>query len=58
MVNVWSCNQVQFVLTAMIIYHAKSGHCLVVWSKVTQLKKIGGPGISDLKTLSMALRVR
>jgi hypothetical protein len=37
---------------------AKSGHCLVAWSKLARPKKLGGPGISDLKTLSLALRVR
>jgi hypothetical protein len=32
---------------------ANSGHCLLVWSKVTWPKKLGGPGI-----LSLELRVR
>jgi hypothetical protein len=37
---------------------AKGGHCLVAWPVVTQPKELGGLGISDLKTLGWALRVR
>jgi hypothetical protein len=63
--------QVQFMLTATIIYHAmaaqlpmegrkeaKGGHCLVAWTKVTKPKEMGGLGVADLKSLGMALRVR
>jgi hypothetical protein len=78
--------QVQFVLTATIIYQAmaldlpqwmfkaidkirrgymwrgrkeaKGGHCLLAWPKVTQPMNLGGLGISDLKFLSIPLRVR
>jgi hypothetical protein len=37
---------------------AKGGHCLLMWPKVTQPKNLGGLGISNLKFLSIALRVR
>jgi hypothetical protein len=37
---------------------AMSGHCLVAWSTVTKSKEMGGLGITDLKTLGKALRVR
>ena len=78
--------QVQFVLTAMLIYlamaidlppwaikaidkirrgfvwrgrkEAKGGHCLIAWPKVCRAKELGGLGISDLKSLCIALRVR
>ena len=77
--------QVQFVLTAMLVYvamatdlppwaikaidkirraflwrgrkDAKGGHCLIAWPKVCR-RELGGLGISDLKRLSCALRVR
>ena len=78
--------QVQFVLTAMLIYlamaidlppwaikaidkirrgfvwrgrkEAKGGHCLIAWPKVCRAKELDGLGISDLKSQSIALRVR
>ena len=78
--------QVQFVLTAMLVYllmaidfppwaikavdkirrgflwrgrkEAKGGHCLVAWGKTCQPHELGGLGISDLKRLSWALRMR
>ncbi|GJM87556.1 hypothetical protein PR202_ga03523 [Eleusine coracana subsp. coracana] len=37
---------------------AKGGHCLVAWGKMTRPKELGGLGISDLKNLVWALRVR
>jgi hypothetical protein len=37
---------------------AKGGHCLIAWPKVCQAKELGGLRISDLKSLSIALRVR
>lgn len=78
--------QVQFVLTATVMYHvmalelppwaikavdkirrgylwrgrkeANGGHCLIAWPKVTRPKELGGLGISDLRALGWALRVR
>jgi hypothetical protein len=37
---------------------AKGGHCLIAWPKVCRAKELGGLGISDLKPLCIALRVR
>ena len=37
---------------------AKDGHCLIAWPKVCRAKELGGLGISDLKSLGSALRVR
>jgi hypothetical protein len=37
---------------------AKGGHCLVAWVKVCQPLELGGLGISDLKSLGWALRMR
>jgi hypothetical protein len=37
---------------------AKGGHCIVAWPKVCLPKELGGLGISDLKSLSWALRMR
>jgi len=37
---------------------AKGGHCLVAWVKVCLPKELGGLGISDLKSLGWALRMR
>jgi hypothetical protein len=37
---------------------AKGGHCLITWPKVCRAKELGGLGISDLKSLGIALRVR
>jgi hypothetical protein len=37
---------------------AKGGHCLVSWGKVCLPKELGGLGISDLKSLGWALRMR
>ena len=37
---------------------AKGGHCLIAWPKVCRAKELGGLGISDLKSLGIALRVR
>jgi hypothetical protein len=37
---------------------AKGGHCLIAWPKVCRAKELGKLGISDLKSLSIALRVR
>ncbi|KAG2564742.1 hypothetical protein PVAP13_7NG023489 [Panicum virgatum] len=37
---------------------AKGGHCLIAWPKVCRTKELGGLGISDLKSLGIALRVR
>ena len=34
------------------------GHCLIAWSKVCRPHELGGLGISDLKSLGWALRVR
>jgi len=78
--------QVQFVLTAMLIYlamaidvppwairplikseeislwrgrkEANGGHCLLAWPKVCRAKELGGLGISDLKSLGIALWIR
>ena len=78
--------QVQFVLTAMLVYlvmaidfppwaikavdkfrrgflwrgrkEAKGGHCLVAWGKVSRPPELGGLGISDMKFLGWALRMR
>jgi len=73
--------QVQFVLTAMLVYllmaidfqpwaikavdkiwrgwkNAKGGHCLVAWEKTCHPPKLGGLGISNLKNLGWALRMR
>jgi hypothetical protein len=36
----------------------KGGHCLVAWVKVCQPLELGGLGISDLKSLGWALRMR
>jgi hypothetical protein len=36
----------------------QGGHCLVAWGKVTRPKELGGLGISDLKSLGWALRMR
>lgn len=75
--------QVQFVLTAMLVYlamatelpswaikaidkirrgfiwkgpkEAKGGHCLIAWPKVCCSRELGGLGISDLKSLGIAL---
>ena len=37
---------------------AKGGHCLIAWPKVCRANELGGLGISDMKSLSIALRVR
>lgn len=37
---------------------ANGGHCLLTWPKVTRPKELGGLGISDLKELNCALRIR
>jgi exonuclease III len=37
---------------------AKGGHCLVAWGKVMRPRELGGLGISDLKSLGWALRMR
>ncbi|GJN03496.1 hypothetical protein PR202_ga20949 [Eleusine coracana subsp. coracana] len=37
---------------------AQGGHFLIAWPKVTKPKELGGLGISDLKNLGRALRVR
>jgi hypothetical protein len=37
---------------------AKGGHCLVAWVNVCQPLELGGLGISDLKSLGWALRMR
>jgi hypothetical protein len=37
---------------------ASGGHCLIAWPKVTRPKELGGLGISDLKHLNWALRLR
>jgi hypothetical protein len=37
---------------------AKGGHCLIAWPKVCRAKELEGLGISDLKCLGIALRVR
>jgi len=37
---------------------ARGGHCLVAWVKVCRPTGLGGLGISDLKTLGWALRMR
>jgi hypothetical protein len=37
---------------------ARGGHCLVAWVKVCRPTELGGLGISDLKTLGWALRMR
>ena len=78
--------QVQFVLTAMLVYllmaidfqpwaikaidkirrgflwrgrkDVQGGHCLVAWEKVCCTPELGGLGISDLRTLGWALRMR
>ena len=78
--------QVQFVLTAMLVYlvmaiefppwaikavdkfrrgflwrgrrEAKGGHCLVAWGKACRPTELEGLGISDLKSLGWALRMR
>jgi hypothetical protein len=78
--------QVQFVLTAMLVYllmaidfqpwaikaidkiqrgflwrgrkDVQGGHCLVAWEKVCRPPELGGLGISDLRTLGWALRMR
>jgi hypothetical protein len=34
------------------------GHCSVAWSKVTRSKELGGLGISSLKQMSWALKLR
>jgi hypothetical protein len=36
----------------------KGGHCQVAWSKVCKTMQLGGLGISRLKELSWALRMR
>jgi hypothetical protein len=36
----------------------KGGHCLVAWGKACRPPELGGLGISDLKNLSWALRMR
>ena len=37
---------------------AQGGHCLIAWPKVCRARELGGLGISDLKLLGYALRVR
>jgi hypothetical protein len=37
---------------------ANGGHCLIAWPKVCRAKELGELGISDLKSLSITLRVR
>ena len=37
---------------------ANGGHCLLAWPKVCRSRELGGLGISDLKSLGFALRVR
>jgi hypothetical protein len=37
---------------------AKGGHCLVAWGKACRPEELGGLGISDLKLLGWALRMR
>ncbi|GJN27961.1 hypothetical protein PR202_gb16030 [Eleusine coracana subsp. coracana] len=37
---------------------AKGGHCLVAWGKVCRPLELGGLGISSLKELGWALRMR
>jgi hypothetical protein len=38
--------------------NAQGGHCIIAWLKVCRPKELGGLGISDIKTLSWALRMR
>jgi hypothetical protein len=37
---------------------SNGGHCLIAWPKVCRSRELGGLGISDLKSLSLALRLR
>jgi len=37
---------------------ANGGHCLLAWPKVCRAKELGGLGISDLKSLGIALWAR
>jgi hypothetical protein len=37
---------------------ARRGHCLVAWGKVMRPRELGGLGISDLKNMGWALRMR
>jgi hypothetical protein len=37
---------------------ARGGHCLVAWDRVCRLLQLGGLGISSLKELIWALRMR
>jgi hypothetical protein len=37
---------------------ASGGHCLIAWPKVTHPKEMAGLGISDLKILNWALRLK
>jgi mannosylglycoprotein endo-beta-mannosidase len=37
---------------------AKGGHCLIAWPKVCRPRELGGLGIADLRTLSIALKAR
>jgi len=36
----------------------RGGHCLVAWGKVMFPQELGGLGISDLKNMGWALRMR
>jgi hypothetical protein len=37
---------------------SNGGHCLIAWPKVCRSRELGGLGISDLKSLGLALRLR
>ena len=37
---------------------ANGGHCLIAWPKVCRPRELGGLGITDLKTLGIALKAR
>jgi hypothetical protein len=37
---------------------ARGAHCLLAWPKVSRPKELGGLGISNVRTLSRALRAR
>jgi hypothetical protein len=37
---------------------SNGGHCLIAWPKVCRSRELGGFGISDLKSLGLALRSR